>query len=444
MSKRRDDLLKKFDENQLFMNTKVARGIEENRKGIARIKLTDADGNPIPNAHITLNQRTHDFNFGCSIFLLDEMETAEKNEIYKEKFKDIFNYAVAPFYWNALEPERANPRYAADSPKIYRRPAPDLVLDFCEENAIRVKGHCLVYHTFAPDWMPKDVPSQKTLTVAHLKEVADRYAGRINDWDVENENLCAFHFPKFRLYEEPDYLEWCFTQADRAFNSGNRLFINEAAFIWNEHKGFKDTRSPYYMQIERLISKGIRLDAIGMQFHQFIHREDELSNGSLPFDPEKLYEVMDCYDRFNRPLHISEITIPSYESSEDDEEVQAELVKNLYRVWFSHKAVDSIIWWNLADGYTFVNPQNPAWNENYYAGGLLRNDLSEKPAYRVLRELINEEWRTNLELTTDENGILEFNGFFGEYDIQVSQNEKNSKTSFHLSQQTREVETLVL
>ena len=46
------------------------------------------------------------------------------------------------------------------------------------------------------------------------------------------------------------------------------------------------TCSPYYMQIDRLLPPGCRVDAVGLQFHQFIRREQELEPGaSLPYAP---------------------------------------------------------------------------------------------------------------------------------------------------------------
>lgn len=436
MATRRDALLKGFDENRFFMRTTVERNIAAHRKGRMRLRLMDAEGRPLSGAQVAVDQMGHDFNFGCNIFLLDEMETEEKNLQYREKFREIFNYAIIPFYWKDLEPERGKPRYVADSYKVYRRPAPDLALEYCDENGLRRKGHCLIYHSFTPLWMPEDVPTQKRLTEEHLREVAGRYAGRIQDWDVENENLCSLHFDRFRLYEEPDYLEWCFTAADRAFTGGNRLFINEASFIWNERvrNGHMGVRSPYYMQIARLLAAGKRVDCIGMQFHQFIRKEDEMREDSLPFDPVKLYEVMDCYARFGRPLHVSEITIPAYEGSPEEEDVQMELTKNLYRTWFSHPAMDGIIWWNLVDGYAVGAPRNTRGGENYYSGGLLRYDMAEKPAYAALRELVQKEWHTKEALCTNERGEVEFEGFFGEYALKVNGLDAGR---FHLARASR-------
>ena len=53
--------------------------------------------------------------------------------------------------------------------------------------------------------------------------------------------------------------------------------------------------------------------------------------------------------------------------------------------------------------------------ENYYYGGLLRFDLSPKPAYYKIKELTQQRWHTEATLATDENGNADFRGFFGTY-----------------------------
>ena len=132
MSDRRK-ILDLFEEQDEYVKEKIAYGIEKYRKGDAKIIVTDENGNPIPNAKIKVKQRSHEFRFGANIFMLDELETDEKNELYKKYFADTFNMATLPFYWRSIEPEKGKPRYAKDSPKIYRRPAPDLCMEFCEK-----------------------------------------------------------------------------------------------------------------------------------------------------------------------------------------------------------------------------------------------------------------------------------------------------------------------
>ena len=43
---------------------------------------------------------------------------------------------------------------------------------------------------------------------------------------------------------------------------------------------------------------------------------------------------------------------------------------------------------------------------------------SKKSAER-LYYLMNEKWHTDLELTTDENGEIEFRGFYGDYTAEI-------------------------
>ena len=48
----------------------------------------------------------------------------------------------------------------------------------------------------------------------------------------------------------------------------------------------------------------------------------------------------------------------------------------------------------------------------------------------MLDELINKTWRTNTEITTDENGIAKFRGFCGKYEITVENS--NEKECIHV------------
>ena len=150
---RREIALKYFEENDDFMQYVVKPSIEQNRKGKAYITIVDNYGNPVKNAKVSVVQKSHEFKYGANIFMLDEMESDEKNSAYKEAFKDIFNIATIPFYWSDLEPVQGEPRYTADSPKIYRRPAPDLCIDYCLKNGIEPKCHCLNYEAWLPKWL---------------------------------------------------------------------------------------------------------------------------------------------------------------------------------------------------------------------------------------------------------------------------------------------------
>jgi hypothetical protein len=71
--------------------------------------------------------------------------------------------------------------------------------------------------------------------------------------------------------------------------------------------------------------------------------------------------------------------------------------------------------------------------ENYYYGGLLRFDLSPKPAYFKIKDLLQKKWHTEAELVTDKNGRAEFRGFYGDYSAVISSSEEVISTKISLS-----------
>ena len=221
----RQDILKPFEENREYMDMRVKTGIEKNRMGYGTVRVLDAEGQPVRGAHVSLKQKTHDFFHGANIFMLDEMENAEKNETYKKLFKDSFNLATVPFYWRDLEPEQGKPRYARDSYKIYRRPAPQLCVDFCKANGITPKAHCLNYDQWAPDWVRGTVPVReiKRLLNKRFGECAEWFSKDIPGWEVTNETMCNSTATPF--FQEDDFVKWSFDCAERHFPM-NELIIN--------------------------------------------------------------------------------------------------------------------------------------------------------------------------------------------------------------------------
>lgn len=424
MSDRRK-ILDLFDEQEFFWRQRVDTGIERYRKGGGRITVTDENGNPIHNARIKLKQKNHEFRFGANIFMLDELETEEKNEKYKKYFADLFNMATLPFYWDSLEVERGKPRYAKDSAKIYRRPSPDLCIEFCQKHGIEPREHALAYEAFFPKWLyGASVEEVKRELERRYSEISELYANKIPTIEVTNE--MAWAKGKTSFYDDPDYVRWCFWLAEKYFPN-NQLVINETTGnSWADNCRATDR---YYSYIEANMLKGARIDAIGMQYHLFNRREKEYENTRQTLNPEMLYKHMDLYSNFGKPLQITEVTVPAYSWESEDEEIQAEIIEKLYSIWFSHPNTEQIVYWNVVDGYAHFWDPDPekikasqgdmTLGENYYHGGLLRFDLSPKPAYYKLKELIKKKWHTEAELITDKYGKADFNGFYGDYTVEI-------------------------
>lgn len=417
----RRKVLEQFEKQKDFMKDRVQSGIESYRKGNAGITVKDRDGNPVSNVKIRVTQKNHEFKFGANLFMLDELETDEKNRIYKQRFADVFNMATLPFYWDATEPERGKTRYEKDSEKLYRRPPIDLCLEFCEQNNIEPREHALAYEHFFPDWLKEaTVFEAKAQVQKRFSQIAERYRDRIPTIEVTNE--MEWDEGKTVLYNQPDYIEWCFKTAETYFPA-NQLVVNEwTGLPWGDRCRTSDK---YYSYIEANLLKGARIDAIGMQFHMFYSKEEEYRQTRPYYDPGKLYAHMDLYSNFAKPLQVTEVTIPAYSNDPEDEAIQAELIEYLYSVWFSHPNMEQIIYWNLVDGYAaFAKQGDMTQGENYYYGGLLRFDMTPKPAYYTIKNLIEKKWYTEETIITDESGTAGFRGFYGMYELELTVDKK--------------------
>lgn len=407
----REKVLKSYIENKDFLEKRNLAGIERYRKGNFTLKFS-ANGKK----KITVKQKKHMFLFGCNAFMLGSFEDKKKEPIYKEKFAKIFNQAVVPFYWDALEPEEGRLRFHKDSENIYRRPAPDFVLEFCKEYNIEPKGHCLLWNCLLPQWLKTYNPEErKGIVERRFKQISEKYADKIASWDVINESATNYNSGRKRLFE--GYDEYALELGGKYFQN-NRKIINETnGAIW-ENFVYQGKYMGFNMQLREFVSKGLPIDEIGLQYHIFTTTE-EMERWDVRetyLNAKSMIEILDIFNGYGYPMHISEITIPGSGQKEENEEVQAYLVEMLYKTWFATENMKSIVWWNLVDGYAAYAPLGSNEGENRCGGGLMRFDMSEKPAYKALDRLINKEWNTSFE-TVMEGNELAFRGFYGEYEV---------------------------
>jgi hypothetical protein len=82
--------------------------------------------------------------------------------------------------------------------------------------------------------------------------------------------------------------------------------------------------------------------------------------------------------------------------------------------------------------------------ENVYYGGLFRFDMTAKPSYLALENLINTKWHTELNSTLNDEGCVDFRGFYGDYEIEITLGEKTIKKSFTLSSKRENSLTLAI
>ncbi len=383
--------------------------IKNNRMADVVLKILKADGTPLANQEVAIEQTNHKFLFGTATFDLVPLTSGEyvgkekeRAEERAEKVTALFNAATLPFYWARFEPQLGKP--ITEKVKNAAR--------WCLDHNMLTKGHPLCWHTLTADWlleMSNAEILQAQVTRIH-RDVAD-FRGLIDMWDVINEAVIMPVFDKYdngitRLCKELGRIKTIGTMfnAARETNPNAILLINDF-----------DVSSAYDILVEGCLEAGIKFDVIGIQSH--------MHQGW--WGVEKTLKVLENLERFNIPIHFTETTLISghlmppeivdlndYQVTEwpttpEGEERQAEQTVQHYKTLFAHPLLEGITWWDSSDGGWLNAP-----------AGLLRKDGSSKPAYDELMKLIKGEWWiTSMELMTDSNGEIRFSGFLGEYEL---------------------------
>lgn len=381
---------------------RIQAGTEMYRKGFGRLTLKGAAGTAIPRADVRLQLLAHEFHFGGNAFMVKQFPEEEKNRQYEEAFAKIFNLAVVPFFWRDLEPVEGQPRFTADSPPRPRRPPVDTVLDFCDRYGLTPKGHPLCYQSFTPDWVSTHKARQLEQYERHFRQIAERYADRIKIWDVVNEAQTV-HSRGRRHMKVPD------GHVHRMFELAARYFPCDSVLTYNDDRAwfrYQGDYSPVYLLAKDLLRDGLKLNALGLQYHlaDWLHHKAYRLT-----DPRNLYRCLDQYHQLGLPVNFSEVSIIARDELGDGKAFQEAVTERLYRLWFAHPATNGIIWWNLVDN-------TGAWeSSNRLKAGLLNHDLSEKPAFTMLKRLIREEWHTDTTVAYEAQAVNCFHGFYGRY-----------------------------
>jgi GH35 family endo-1,4-beta-xylanase len=422
-----DSWLDRLDLDKNGLSAVVESGIRKHRKGTFRLVVKGADEAPVAGARVKVKLLAHDFKFGCNAFMAGGFENPEHNQQYDAVFKDLFTQAVVPFFWKDDEPTKGAYRFEKNSPPLYRRPAAEFLLDWCARNEVEPKGHSLVWDgSGLVGWLPRTPEALDPQLALRIREIARRFAGRIRVWDVINEFLS-----RERRSFRKDYHIHYFKMAEALFPDCHLIANEDTERTWD---AFTGDSSRFYLYLQNLLLSGCKVDGIGMQYHLFSKKEVLKDRVATTLNAENLLAFQTFYAGLGRDMHISEISIPSYNEGGLGEEMQARITEAVFKIWFSGERNRSIVWWNLVDGHASCLP--PWWDENYFGAGLIRKDFTPKPAFHVIERLIKRDWHTEAEVVTDAVGRASFEGFFGSYQAVIEAGGRRSEVRLNLPRDT--------
>ncbi|MBD0266697.1 MAG: endo-1,4-beta-xylanase [Cyanobacteria bacterium Co-bin8] len=310
-----------------------------------------------------------EFLFGCNFF-----GHPHQGDVYDQRFRQIFNFATVPFYWQGFEPVQGDPQYAP----IDRQVA------WLRQAGIMPKGHPLVwFHDVSvPDWL-RDLPypEVKGLVQRRVRQIIQRYGSQIPYYDVINEahdvpwaNALNFSADQFL-----DLTQAACEAAQQGYSQVNRI-VNSCC-LWAQNVAYNGPpqRSPY-RYLRACLDAGIEFETIGLQLY---------------YPDQDMFEIDRLLDRFaglGKPLHITEMATSSNSGVDEQsqlqearglwhapwsESVQADWVEQIYTLGYSKPEVQAITWWDFSDLGVF-----------WPFGGLLDRDLQPKEAFERLRHLL--------------------------------------------------------
>jgi len=347
------------------------------------VRVLDAEGGRVEGAEVELVQARHEFLFGCNAFALGQWGDERKNRIYEDGLTHLFNLVIVPLYWSAIEPRHGRREFSTL----------DRVLQWAEKKNLSVKGDPLLLEETVPRWAAGMAPGgAREAAESHVRGLVARYADRINWWDILTPTAGDIRIGPAAVSPE-DVVRWA---ASAGTKGGLLLHDPDARRLAQRAAALRE--------------EGLPMAGVGVLAHQHA--------GAWPVD--LLRRTLDEAASARLPVHVSAITILG---GSDQETEQAEGVRRFYTVAFAHPQVASISWWDLSDAF--------AWQKA--PGGLLRADLSPKPAYEALDRLINHLWRTDAAGRTDADGRFAVRAFFGRYRLTVRADRRSSTIDFHLT-----------
>lgn len=229
----------------------------------------------------------------------------------------------------------------------------DRLLAFCDQHRIAMRGHCLIWNEWNPDWVKNMGTAERRMFFdSYIDEVVGRYRGKLQSWDIVNEPFWPGHRAPggFRVgpwYDAfgPDYVRRAFERAAQVDRT-TKFVLNEAQTERDDELGLAVRRGLLKL-VADLKNAGVRLDAVGLQGHL---------QPQYPHDPARFDEFLHALADLDVDIYITEFDVcddifPDDPAARDA--AVAKTARQFLQTTLRHPAVKALIAWELADNYSF-------------------------------------------------------------------------------------------
>jgi endo-1,4-beta-xylanase len=262
----------------------------------------------------------------------------------------------------------------------------DRVFDFADQNDLPVRFQHLLWgdEKWLPDWLKSgDYSDAELMDIIrdHIFTIAERYSGRAREYTVVNE---AFS----RRLNKGGNQDWWGQRLGNDYIDAAFIWANEAdpdaVLILNDfgNEYQSDISDLTYDYVKGALSRGVPIDAIGMQMH---------IDGNSAAATEDVVENMKRFAGLGLKIYITEFDVNMHNVHEDDEaefERQAQIYADMVGACLEVGAeiCPSFGFLGLVDRQSWyhgigINDANPL---------MFTNDYEPKPAFFAVRRALEE------------------------------------------------------
>ena len=302
------------------------------------------------------------FTIGVAVNKTNVSDPAQMEIIKKQ-----FNSVTAE---NAWKPGEIHPKEG-----VWNFGLADSIANFCRENGIKMRGHCLCWHAQFADWMFKDKKGKDVKKEVfyqrlreHIHTVVNRYKDVVYAWDVVNEAMADDNM-MFRPDASPYRQSTAFKLCGDEFIAKAFEFAREAdptgVLIYNDYSTVDPgKRERIYNMVKKMKDAGVPIDGIGMQGHYNIYFPDE----------EQLDKTISRFSEIVNTIHITELDLRTNTESGGQlmfargeakpqapyiQTLQEDQYNRLFRIFRKHKdVIKNVTFWNLSDKDSWLGVNN--------------------------------------------------------------------------------------
>ena len=325
----------------------------------------------------------------------------------KDAYKDYFMIGVALNQRNVSTPDQINlvkaefnsitaendmkPGELHPKEGVWNWEKADKIANFCRQNGIKLRGHCLCWHSQFADWMFTDKKGKEVKKEVfyerlrdHIHTVVNRYKDVVYAWDVVNEAMAddngggprwgRFGGQEPSPYRQSRHFRLCGDEfIAKAFQFAREADPN-ALLFYNDYSCVDEgKRERIYNMVKKMKDAGVPIDGIGMQGHYniFFPSEEQFEKAILRFKELvnhihiteldiRMNEEMGGQLQFSRGGNKP---VPGYKNT-----MLTDQYSRIFKVLRKHKdVIDCVTFWNLGDrdSWLGVNNHPLPFDENY-------------------------------------------------------------------------------